>query len=764
MFKLHNLEYIADRNVIRLITKIFNAITITIILKNIIKDNKSYQSTFFKSLILIDLYFKYNKEKYKYSMEVILLKFIHINFYLNDNIEDLFFKKKWYLSQIIELDNTKINNDTSFINEISTPIDIIIPVYNGFEYLNKLFQSIYKSTNIDYRLIIIEDKSTDKNILPFLEKLDFKDDNHCKDFILIKNEKNLGFVKTINKASKLVNNHFVLLNTDIELPKNWLERLIKPLYANKDLKISSVTPFTNSGVFFSYPIWKENNELINNLTLTEIDNAFNNINPIFNKNIIIHSGTGYCMAINYQCWNEIGEFDEKLFEKGYGEENDWCFRAIQKGYINILAPNLFVYHKHSGSFGNEEREKLMQKHLAILIDKYPKEIEICRQFDIADPFKIYRLYANIYISKQIDNNLLFIDFETDSGGAHFYSKNRVNEFVRKGYNIIFIKHNFFAKTFKLSFYNINDDDYIYVNDILELKYIFGIINIKHVFINNLVFMNTDNISKLFSTILEYKKIYNFYLEYVFHDFFSICKSFFLINNENKYCNTPNIEKCQQCINTNSHILEKDFNIIEYRKLWNNFFINCNKLICFSNSSYNIINNIYTNIKDKLSIIPHDILINYKEKYNPNWNNDILNIGFFGNFHFIKGADIILKLNQLLQKSSIKYNINIFGAFDNYLKIYKKKEYANIKYIGIYDRNEIPNLLNKYNIDIVIFPSICPETFSYVVQEIIESNAPIIAFNLGAHAERISNYKKGYIADDISADAMYKKILDFYKNK
>ena len=58
-------------------------------------------------------------------------------------------------------------------------------------------------------------------------------------------------------------------------------------------------------------------------------------------------------------------FDE-IFGKGYGEENDWCQRAIKKGYKNLHVTNLFVYHKHGGSFPSEEKQRLISKNLTVL--------------------------------------------------------------------------------------------------------------------------------------------------------------------------------------------------------------------------------------------------------------------------------------------------------------------------------------------------------------------------------------------------------------
>lgn len=50
--------------------------------------------------------------------------------------------------------------------------------------------------------------------------------------------------------------------------------------------------------------------------------------------------------------------------------------------------------------------------------------------------------------------------------------------------------------------------------------------------------------------------------------------------------------------------------------------------------------------------------------------------------------------------------------------------------------------------IVFFPSICPETFSYVVSEIMQFDMPIIAFRIGAQGENVERYAKGILVDSI----------------
>src|SRR5262249_53538978 len=153
---------------------------------------------------------------------------------------------------------------------------------------------------------------------------------------LIRNEVNLGFVSTCNRAVKLARNHFVILNTDVELPPKWLERLMAPIYANPN--VASVTPFTNAGTICSFPNFVCDNNLLNGWTVDEIDHFFAQLAEP--SSINMPTGIGFCMAFNRHVVEKIGMFDHEMFESGYGEENDWCMRASMRGFVHRMATNL----------------------------------------------------------------------------------------------------------------------------------------------------------------------------------------------------------------------------------------------------------------------------------------------------------------------------------------------------------------------------------------------------------------------------------------
>ncbi len=64
---------------------------------------------------------------------------------------------------------------------------------------------------------------------------------------------------------------------------------------------------------------------------------------------------GFCFGVKKEVIESIGFFDEENFKLFYGEENDYCFRALAAGFELAVATNTFVYHRKSRSIDEEKR-------------------------------------------------------------------------------------------------------------------------------------------------------------------------------------------------------------------------------------------------------------------------------------------------------------------------------------------------------------------------------------------------------------------------
>lgn len=652
---------------------------------------------------------------------------------------------KQQLSSLTELMPYIYSNTPNFSSDVPLSATIIIPIYNGLHHLHKLIPSLQNNTPDSVKIILINDNSPDTRISDYLNSL--TSDPH---FSIITNDKNLGFVGTINYGMSLVKTQYaVWLNSDTIVPQYWLERLLAPF--SQQEKIATVTPFTNSGVIFSFPNFAQNNAL--SQPIKDIDDAFQKLKcPDISINEI-YSGTGFCMAVNMKCWKEIGNLDIENFGKGYGEENDWCFRAANKNWKHLLAHNLFVQHLHGGSFQSDEKQKLCQEHQKILIKKYPLLMKkTVPNFFKNDPWRKYREAASLLCCSQ--NSVLIIDIKkkkNDKSGAIDYQQHLIHTLKAQGQNIILVQYernqNDLWSIIPLS---IASQTEITLSTLADVKQLFTFIKFNKIIINNLAFLS--DVENTINILSEIHQIYKIPLVYKFHDYLSICPSFFLLNNQGINCNTyKDQDNCLQCLYNNPYrtIIRSD--IKQWRKTWNKLFSIIDEFHFFSEYSYNKAIQIYPYIKDKSQIKEHETLFskNYS-KYQRPISKFPLTIAFVGTFVHEKGATHFVKLAEIFQQKSIKAKFIIIGIDNPNIK------HPNITWVSGYTRDELGAKLTQNNVHAVIYSSINNETFSYVAQELMMLDVPFVCFENGAPQERIRkyHYSMAEIAVENSAESLF----------
>ena len=279
-------------------------------------------------------------------------------------------------------------------------IAVIIPVYNALSETKQCISSLLNSNNQKYLTIfIIEDASTDPEVIPYLKTLDrFHDNIHC-----IYHERNQGFVATVNEGMELSHNlDVILLNSDTLVYNHWADRLCNAAYSLEN--VATVTPFSNNASLCSFP--KQNT--FNDTPLQQceyIDRTFSAINS--GSTIEIPTGVGFCMYIRREIIRIIGNFSEAHFGKGYGEENDFCFRAKEKHWKNLLCADTFVYH-HGGRSFNTEKEYRIQQAMQTLHRLHPDYHSIVHRFIDKDPIAPLRLSVALALLSNNPNPVILI--------------------------------------------------------------------------------------------------------------------------------------------------------------------------------------------------------------------------------------------------------------------------------------------------------------------------------------------------------------------
>ncbi|MBS5429875.1 MAG: glycosyltransferase [Lachnospiraceae bacterium] len=635
------------------------------------------------------------------------------------------------------------NREWGFPEEYySQTIDVVVPIYNGYQFFDKLFASISR-TKVDYRLIIINDKSPDERVAPYLKNYA---DKH-PEVILLENDENLGFVKSVNKGLKLSDNHVVIVNSDVEVPDMWLERIMAPIL--EDEKVASSTPYTNCGTIVSFPEIGEDNVLFGGLPLQEIDDEFKKITP---KYVAMPTGVGFCMGMSRKAIEDVGLLDADSFGMGYGEENDWCQRAIDKGYKNVHVENLFVYHNHGGSFLSEDKKRYLEEHARILEEKHPDyNRQVARFFDVDENKEIRKIVKYLLLRKsKVKETIVAFDHDLGGGATSYLIKKR-HQLIEQGYAFYVIKYNYVQNYYQILFQCADDKAQFFVRNQSDIFTALEFLNVDEIWINELV-----TYPDLFSVLEKLEKFVrekNVKLKMLLHDYFAVCPTINLLNVDEKYCGVPDeCSQCAECFRNVHPAYEKDYGSMEiWREKWKNFLKSCSSIVVFSNDSKKILQKVYGELPN-IEVVPHQIgyMPRIQKKYK---TTDSFNIGLLGVLTKHKGADIVRELTAEIEKRGLNIRVVLIGFSS------EKIESPVFFETGKYSSDSIPRLTLKHDIDMFLIPSIWPETFSYTAEEIMKMGMPLMCFDIGAPAERIVDYEKGNIIPEISGKAALGAVLN-----
>ncbi len=81
--------------------------------------------------------------------------------------------------------------------------------------------------------------------------------------------------------------------------------------------------------------------------------------------------------------------------------------------------------------------------------------------------------------------------------------------------------------------------------------------------------------------------------------------------------------------------------------------------------------------------------------------------------------------------------------------------------GPYLREHVSTLINTTGVNVALLPSIWPETFSFVLDELMLLGLPVVSFHLGAPAERTRRYAKGLVLTSFEPSSVADALQDFF---
>lgn len=287
----------------------------------------------------------------------------------------------------------------SYICTIMDKVAIVILNWNGEKFLRKYLPALVANTPASLPSeegqgsvsIIVADNCSTDNSLTFLKE-------NYPQIRTIVLDNNYGFTGGYNRALKEVEaEYFILLNSDILVPDNWLEPLISFMDSHPEAGICQ-PKMLSEGWHQQMSIEATGKEDLTGLfkanlsgrkhEMFEYAGACGGFIDIlgfpFCRGRVLSAveedmgqydtpaqcfwASGACMVVRSSVWKELGGLDESFF--AHMEEIDMCWRAQLAGHQIWTVPQSHVFHVGGGTLPNNSPRKLLLNYRNNLLMLY----------------------------------------------------------------------------------------------------------------------------------------------------------------------------------------------------------------------------------------------------------------------------------------------------------------------------------------------------------------------------------------------------------
>jgi GT2 family glycosyltransferase/glycosyltransferase involved in cell wall biosynthesis len=610
----------------------------------------------------------------------------------------------------------------NYLQAAKLRVSIVIPVYRGRDETVACLESVLATVDASVSIVVINDASPEPDLAAYLQSLAERKLIH-----LIEHKSNAGFVASVNEGMRLhPEKDVVLLNSDTQVFGNWLTRLSGHAYSGR---VASVTPFSNNATICSYPKFCENNVLPPDVSAAELDRAICMANA--GRQVKIPTAVGFCMYIRRDALNEIGLFDEEAFGRGYGEENDFCMRAMYAGWVHLLAADTFVYHAGAISFGASNRaEQQAQKALA---QKHPRYADHVAWHCSLNPASAYRIAATLHRLAH-EGRSVRLNIVHSFGGGTVEHARRVERMTHERLSWVNMapaedkRLRFYCERQGYEFSLIIEPLYERALLLRMLRYL----KLERVHIHHLKGFAID--------VRVFVEEVGVPYDVTLHDYFFVCPRVNFNDESGRYCGEGDCGCEDRFANPHGRYCRIDGELVTleaWRRAHGALLAGADRVIAPSADTAGRFQRYFP-------------LLNVTAAWHENFSAPVLprplredeplKVAVLGIMALHKGFYNFRDCVQLAVERGAPVQFVLIGPMDDETSAMEHR----IVSTGRSDPDELPQLLKQQAPHLVWFPCQWPETFSYTLSTCLEYGSPVAVPDLGAFAERLDRREWSWI--------------------
>lgn len=618
----------------------------------------------------------------------------------------------------------RLDQLSSSVGAAHPAIDVVVPVHGDHaKTLLCVYSVLAAKQQTPFELVVINDASPVPPLIADLRRL-------AKRGLLtyVENTENRGFVYSANRGIALhAGRDVVLLNSDTEVYNDWLDRLRGAAYRND--RNGTVTPLSNNATICSYPVFNRDNPYPLELPYEKLDYLAREANR--GETVPAPTGVGFCLYVRRDCLNEIGSLDEASFGHGYGEENDFCQRALKRAWLNVVACDVFVRHWGAASYQGQRAQRI-QHGLRTLAGKHPNYASDVAAFIAADPLASARRRldeARLACASGVRNVLIVT--HNRGGGTERSAQEEARQLRREETVVYFLRP---AQTrgdavlSSAAIPSLPNMPLFGFESMAPLEGALRSLRITEIRIHHLI----DLDARAGALLAEICHRLGARLTMMLHDYYVICPRVNLVDARGSYCGEPPVESCNRCLRDAVRGVEAtgDDSIERWRERYGSLLERAHKVTVPDADVAERLRSYLPGLH--LSVRPHYSLPAGDPRRQPLERDEKLRVLLIGAISVIKGYQVLVACARDARRRKLPLEFAVMG----YTRNDEALERLGVEVSGRYSDEGAQSLLEARRPHLVWLPSVWPETFSYTLSLALAGGYDVAAFDLGAIANRL----------------------------
>jgi glycosyltransferase involved in cell wall biosynthesis len=446
------------------------------------------------------------------------------------------------------------------------------------------------------------------------------------------------------------------------------------------------------------------------------------------------------MYLRRDCLDAVGAFRTDVFAQGYGEENDFCLRARHLGWRHVAAPGVFVAHRGAQSFGLAG-EALRARNQAVLNRLHPGYEALIVAHLRNDPLAQARRrldQARWRAARRASRAAALIITHNDGGGVERRIMAACAAHLAAGGRPIVLRPASLSDGASGAvlgdgpaggFPNLR---FALPAELSALARFLRGTGLREVELHHLLGHSP--------AVLELIELLGVPYDVHVHDYGLICPRITLVGRDRRYCGEPAVATCEACVADLGSVSGEAISVAALRQRSARLLAGARHVLTPSEDATVRLRRHFPAVE--VRTVPYDddtdLAIVPTPVRSARGRTRICVVGAIG---VDKGYELLLAGARDAAERGLPLEFVVVGHTIDDARLL---DTGRVFVTGEFQPAEAVPMIRAQDAAVAWLPSVCPETWSFTLSETWRAGLRVVAFDLGAQAERIRRAGRGVL--------------------